>query len=135
MPVLHQILATFRHTARRDIARRGAEHAARFMTVCFDCTDEMKRLYPATVHVDGTARVQVLEPGSIAPYRPLLERFHALTGVPILVNTSFNRRGEPMVASPMDAVRTFTWSGIDALAIGRYLVVKSDRDTRAQWSY
>lgn len=79
---------------------------------------------PAVVHVDGTARIQLVRPDSPSPLRTLLERFHARTGLPILLNISFNRRGEPMVASPDDALKTFYYSGLDALAIGNFLIRK-----------
>ena len=113
-----------------EIAANATE---RFMLSVCRVRKEKQAEIPAVTHVDGTARVQVVGPDSPAPYRPLLERFHAKTGVPVLVNTSFNRRGEPMVASPLDAVRTFGWSGIDALAIGNYLAVKPDRTKQMQW--
>ena len=102
----------------------------RFMLSVCRVREDKKAIIPAVTHVDGTARVQVVGPGSNAPYRPLLEVFYQKTGLPVLVNTSFNRRGEPMVASPVDAVRTFAWSGIDVLAIGNYIAVKPDAQAK-----
>ena len=56
----------------------------------------------------------------------LLEKFKLITGVPVLLNTSFNRRGEPMVASPEDAIRTFMWSGLDYLILNNIIISKQD---------
>ena len=75
-------------------------------------------------HVDGTARVQTINREQNAAYYDLLQQFKALTGVPILVNTSFNTRAEPMVCSPRDAVECFWTSPLDALAIGSFLLEK-----------
>ena len=107
----------------------------RFMLSVCAVREQKKAEIPAVTHVDGTARVQVVGPGSDAPYRPLLERFYEKTGVPVLVNTSFNRRGEPMVSSPADAVRTYAWSGIDAISIGHAVAVKADRRARTRWGH
>ena len=79
---------------------------------------------PAVVHKDGTARVQTVEESDSPLFCGLLRAFERLTGVPLLLNTSFNLNGEPIVDSPEDAIRTFYSSGLDALAIGPYLLVK-----------
>jgi carbamoyltransferase len=79
---------------------------------------------PAVTHVDGTARVQLVWERSDSAFRRLLEHFDTLTGLPVLLNTSFNRRGEPIVSSPADALKTFTWSGLDCLVMGNVLVHK-----------
>ena len=80
---------------------------------------------PAIVHADGTARVQTVAPGD-GPFRELIERFFQLTGVPIVLNTSFNDHGEPIVESPLDAYQCFATTAIDALAIGSFLVTKAN---------
>ncbi len=80
---------------------------------------------PAVVHVDGSARVQTVAPDS-GPLARLLEAFAARTGVPILLNTSFNVAGEPIVETPADALRCFAATGIDAVALGGRLVVKRE---------
>jgi carbamoyltransferase len=77
---------------------------------------------PAVVHVDGTARVQTIDRCEEPLVADLLDRFGDLTGVPVLVNTSFNTAGRPMVDHPRDALECFGASPIDALAIGPYLV-------------
>jgi carbamoyltransferase len=79
---------------------------------------------PAVCHVDGTARIQTINRAQHPQYYDLLKAFQARTGVPVLVNTSFNTRGEPIVCTPRDAVECFWTSPLDALAIGSYLLVK-----------
>jgi carbamoyltransferase len=103
----------------------GAEHAARFMTVCFDCTDEMKANSPGVVHIDGTARPQLLRRDDNPDYYDIVAAFHDKTGIPSLVNTSFNMHEEPIVRSPRDAVRAFVHAGLDYLILGPYLVEQS----------
>jgi carbamoyltransferase len=81
-------------------------------------------LLPAITHADGTARVQVVEREAAPRYHALLERFGQATGAPVLLNTSFNLRGEPIVNTPAEAVRTFLASGMDALVVDRWVVEK-----------
>lgn len=75
-------------------------------------------------HIDGTARVQTVRRDQNSRYYDLLAAFERLTGVPVLVNTSFNTRGEPVVCTPRDSVECFWTSPLDALVIGSYLVEK-----------
>jgi carbamoyltransferase len=100
----------------------GIEHTARFMTVTFPCTEAMKRQSPAVVHIDGTARPQVVheetDPGYYRILRLVLER----SGIPSIINTSFNQHGEPIVCTPDDAIRSFRQGRLDAMAIGPFLV-------------
>jgi carbamoyltransferase len=102
----------------------SAELSARFMTVCFDCTEEFKRLAPAAVHVDGTARPQLLSPSDDPALHSLLDRMEQLTGAPVLINTSFNLHEEPIVCTPSDAVRAFDEAKLDALWMGPYVVTR-----------
>ena len=81
-------------------------------------------LVPAITHVDGTSRVQLVRRETNPRFAGLLEAFDAVAEVPMLLNTSFNRRGEPIVASPGDALETFLWTGLDALVLGDLLVTK-----------
>ncbi|MFO1087391.1 MAG: carbamoyltransferase C-terminal domain-containing protein [Reyranellaceae bacterium] len=83
---------------------------------------EKKSLIPAITHADGSARVQIVTSASNPTFHALLKAFERRKGVPILMNTSFNLRGEPMVDSPRDAIRTFSISGIDYLVLGRTVV-------------
>ena len=81
--------------------------------------------YPAITHVDNTARIQTVSPHDNTRFYELLDAFHALTGSPLLLNTSFNVMGEPIVCSPQDAVNTFRKSGIDILVMNNYIIKKS----------
>jgi carbamoyltransferase len=92
-----------------------------FMTLAPRVRPESRDRIPAAVHVDGTGRIQTVERESNPRYYGLIEEFGRLTGVPILLNTSFNR-SEPIVASPRDAVECFLKSGIDVLVLGDYYV-------------
>jgi carbamoyltransferase len=97
---------------------------APFMLFIFDVRPEVADRISAVRHVDGTARVQTVNRSQHPLYYDLLAAFHARTGVPILVNTSFNTRGEPMVNSPRDALESFWTSPLDALVIGPFLITK-----------
>ncbi len=81
-----------------------------------------ERQLPAVTHVDGSARVQTVGGEANPEFRELLRAFDALTGCPVLVNTSFNVRGEPIVCTPEDAWRCFLRTRIDCLVLGNYLV-------------
>ncbi len=99
-------------------------HDSPFMTFCFDVRAEWKDKVPEIVHVDNTARPQFVTRKANPLYYELLEKFQKLSGLPLLINTSLNRRGEPMVCSPEDALRMFDGSGLKYLAIGNFLVEK-----------
>ena len=100
----------------------GAERAARFMTMSFACTDWMREHCPGVVHVDGTARPQIVRRQDNPGLHRILEEYHHLTGLPALLSTSFNFQGEPTVCTPADAVRVFGLGHLDYLALGPYLV-------------
>ena len=95
-----------------------------FMLFVFDVRPERADRIPAVRHVDGTARIQTINREQNAPYYDLLRAFQARTGVPVLVNTSFNTRGEPIVCSPRDAVESFWTSPLDCLVIGSFVLSK-----------
>ena len=97
---------------------------APFMLFVFDVLPERAARIPAVRHTDGTARVQTVTAAQNPLLHRLLTEFEALTGVPVLVNTSFNTRGEPVVCSPRDALESFWTSPIDALFIGNHVVEK-----------
>ncbi len=97
---------------------------AQFMTITFDVADAWKARIPEVVHEDGTARVQVVERDSNPRYYALLEQMEALTGNAVVLNTSLNRRGEPMVCSPQDALNMFFGSDLEYLVLEDYLVTK-----------
>lgn len=106
-----------------DSRGKGAIEAP-FMLFVYDVLPEKADAIPAVRHADGTARVQTVTARQNALLHRLLTEFEALTGVPVLVNTSFNTRGEPVVCSPRDALESFWTSPIDALVIGSFLVEK-----------
>lgn len=93
-----------------------------YMLKVFRATELAKEKIPAVVHVDGTARVQSVTKSDLPLFHQLLTSFAGLTGVPVLLNTSLNDRGEPIVATPDDAVQFFIKSPVDILAIGPCLV-------------
>jgi carbamoyltransferase len=101
---------------------QGCEKTAEFMTITFDCTDDMKRMCPAAVHVDGTARPQLVSDRTNASFHKILRGYYERTDIPALINTSFNMHEEPIVCSPADAIRAFLMGNIDYLAIGSFLV-------------
>lgn len=101
----------------------GAVYAP-FMIMTFPVKEEKRHLIPAVVHVDGTTRPQMVRRSFNPLYYDMIKRFGDKTGVPIVMNTSFNLKGEPVVNSPRDAVRTFYSSGLDILAIGNFIVEK-----------
>jgi carbamoyltransferase len=79
---------------------------------------------PAVTHIDGSGRLQTVRKKDNPKYYALIKNFFKITGVPVVLNTSFNLKGEAIVCSPADAIRTFYSSGLDALVIGDYLIVK-----------
>ncbi len=102
---------------------RGAEFAAHFMTTTFECAEKTRAESPAVVHRDGTARPQLVTRTSAPLLYAILSRYRQLTGIPSIINTSFNIHEEPIVCSPDDAIRGFLRSGIDILYMqGGYLV-------------
>lgn len=96
-----------------------------FMTFAYPVVPDKAKLIPAAVHVDGTARVQTVNRVRNSVYYDLVKAFQAHTGVPVLINTSFNTQGEPIVCSPRDALACFWTSPLDALVIGPYVLEKT----------
>jgi carbamoyltransferase len=86
---------------------------------------------PAVTHVDGSARVQTVDRQRHGRFYDLLHRFHATTGCPVLVNTSFNIRGEPIVCTPEDAYRCFLATNIDCLVIENYVLMRDEQPSAA----
>jgi carbamoyltransferase len=106
-----------------------------FMLMVPKVRPERRPLLPGITHEDGSGRVQTLTAELNGRFYRLVRRFGELTGVPVVVNTSFNVRGEPIVCTPTDAYRTFLNSGIDALVIGDFIVTekKGTMDLEAAW--
>ncbi len=95
-----------------------------FMLFVYDVLPDKADRIPAVRHVDGTARIQTINRAQHPLYYDLIKAFEARTGVPVLINTSFNTRGEPIVCSPRDAIECFWTSPLDALVIGSFLLEK-----------
>jgi carbamoyltransferase len=90
---------------------------------------------PAITHVDYSSRIQTVHRETNPRYHKLLSVFKSLTGCPVLVNTSFNVRGEPIVCTPADAFRCFMGTGIEALAIGNCLLKKENQASNLAENY
>lgn len=100
----------------------GCEHTAQFMTVCLHCTAEFKKLCPAVVHVDGTARPQLVTKDSEPELYAILEQYEKLTGLPAIINTSFNVHDEPIVGDAIDAIIAFFQSDLDVLVLDQFII-------------
>ncbi len=101
-----------------------SRHPSPYMTFTFTVAEKWKSRIPEVVHEDGTARPQIVTARSNPRYYELITKFAAKTGVPVLLNTSLNRRGEPMVCSPEDALNMFYGCDLKNLALGDFLVKK-----------
>ncbi len=107
-----------------DLQQPARHYPARFMLLVVNVKSDKRHLVPATTHVDGSGRVQVVFPESNGRFHHLIERFYQATGVPVLLNTSFNLRSEPMVNSPKEAFATFSRSGLDLLVMDQFVIRK-----------
>jgi carbamoyltransferase len=101
-----------------------ARHAAEFMTITFDVRDAWRARVPAVVHVDGTARPQLVRRERNPLYWELIERYRQLSGIPLVLNTSFNVHEEPIVCAPAEALAAYADGRIDCLALGDYWLGK-----------
>jgi len=95
-----------------------------YMLLVYGIKKEKQKVIPAVTHVDGTGRVQTLTPDSNPKLYKLISEFEKLTNVPVILNTSFNVQGEPIVLSPKDALDCFYSTGMDALVLGNYVIEK-----------
>jgi carbamoyltransferase len=100
------------------------DHPAPYMTITFEVSEEWKQRVPEVVHEDGTSRVQIVEESTNPRYYALLKEMERLTGNGAVLNTSMNRRGEPMVCSPTDALNMFFGSDLEYLVLEDLLVTK-----------
>jgi carbamoyltransferase len=132
----------FRPFAPAILAERAADYFAGaipspFMTMALPIRPERRSELGAVCHVDGSGRLQTVEREVNPLYHRVIERFGELTGTPVVLNTSFNVKGEPIVCTPAEAVRCFCATGLDALIIDRFVLRKeqlSDDETAA-WSH
>lgn len=120
---------SFRPFAPSVLAEKCADYfetgyPSPYMLLVYNVRDEKKKVIPAVTHVDGTARVQTVEKSVKPLYWQLIKEFDAITGVPVILNTSFNVQGEPIVNSPADAYRCFMSTQMDNLVMGNYLLSK-----------
>jgi carbamoyltransferase len=118
MPFAPSVLAEHADAVFHGVEK--ARHAAEFMTVTFDVRDEWRSRIPAVVHVDGTARPQLVRREVNALYHRLISAYHALSGIPLVLNTSFNVHEEPIVCAPREAVRAFVERRVDCLGVGPF---------------
>ncbi|MBN2587812.1 MAG: hypothetical protein JXA64_03485 [Candidatus Fermentibacteraceae bacterium] len=149
------ILADPRREEMKDILNRVVKHREPFRPFCPSCLlessgdyfqgcgeapymiktypvlEEKKGDIPSVTHVDGTARVQTVDRNVNPFYYQVIESFQRITGVPVVLNTSFNIRGEPIVASPLDAIRCFYGTGIDDLVMPPFLLSKEGGKERS----
>ena len=103
-----------------------------FMLMVYPIVPSMRKKIPAVTHVDGSGRLQTIRKEQNPRYWGVVKAFGKLSGVPILINTSFNIRGEPIVCTPQDAYRCMTGTGIDYLVMDRFLI-KRDDNPRHMW--
>jgi carbamoyltransferase len=123
------LVADIRQDRRRNMS---VEEQALFG---IDKLNVVRSEIPAVTHVDYSARVQTVHANTNPLFHQLLTRFKALTGCPVLVNTSFNVRGEPIVCTPADAFRCFMGNELDMLVIGKCILHKADQDVRLKLDY
>lgn len=107
-----------------DLKDPAHHYPARFMLLVVNVKEDKRDAIPATTHVDGSARLQVVSRTSNPAYYRLIDRFGQATGVPLVLNTSFNLKGEPIVNTPREAFATFNRSGLDLLVLDQFLIQK-----------
>ena len=108
------------------IGIKGAELAAKYMTITFKCTEESGKKQPACVHVDNTARPQIVAKEDNPSFYKVISHYYQETGIGSILNTSFNVHEEPIVHSPEDAIKTYLQCGLDVLVLEDFMV-KRDR--------
>lgn len=123
------IVADVRDGKRRDMT---AEEQALFG---IDKLNVARSEIPAVTHVDYSARIQTVNADTNPAFHRLLKRFKELTGCPVLVNTSFNVRGEPIVCTPEDAFRCFMGNELDTLVVGNCVMTKTEQNPALKQDY
>lgn len=109
-----------------ELEKLDHKYITKFMLGVFPVKKEKKKIIPAITHVDGSGRLQIINAKQNARYYNLVKKFGKKTGVYVLMNTSFNLKGEPIVNSPANAFSTFCRCGLDILALEKYVVLKED---------
>jgi carbamoyltransferase len=108
---------------------------ARFMLYVAPVREEKRSVLPAITHEDGSGRLQTVYKDTNPSYHGIIRRFGELTGVPVIMNTSFNLKGEPIVESPAHAFNTFSLSGMDLLFLGNFIVKKDAKKKIAETKF
>ena len=111
---------------KRDFFQIDKNETVNFMEKVFLIKKKMRNKIPAVTHIDGTGRLQTVEKTTNPKFYDLIKEFFKITSIPILINTSFNLNGEPIVCTPKDAIRTFNTSGLDLLVIGDFIICKKN---------
>ncbi len=120
MPFAPAIIDKFADKCVKNLS--GAEFTSKFMNISFNVTEYMIDKCPAAVHVDKTARPQIVSEEDNRSFYEVLDNYYELTGIPAIINTSFNAHGEPIVMTPDQAIASFLDSDLDYLAINNFLV-------------
>jgi carbamoyltransferase len=120
----------FRPFAPAVLHEAGAEYfdgyyPSPFMLLVLPVRHDKREVIPAVTHVDGTGRMQTVTPEGNAAFHAVIDAFRARTGVPVVLNTSYNLRGEPIVNTPEQAIEDYLSTGMDALVLGPYLLEKT----------
>lgn len=111
-----------------DLPNPERHYPARFMLCVVDVKPEKREVLPAITHVDGTGRLQTVRAETNPRYHRMISTFGQATGVPVVLNTSFNLKGEPIVNTPEEAYRTFMACGMDLLALENFVIEKEEQD-------
>ncbi|MBN1384076.1 MAG: hypothetical protein JW983_04235 [Elusimicrobia bacterium] len=106
------------------IIKSGCEEPAEYMTITFFCSDFMQKNCAAAVHVDGTARPQIIDKDKNKDYYNILQEFYNITNIPSFINTSFNMHESPIICTPEDAIQSFLQGAVDILSLENYIVFK-----------
>ena len=107
-----------------EIFEISKKNKIEFMEKAVLVRSKWKNKIPAATHIDGTARVQTVYKNYNSKFYNLISEFYKITDIPVLINTSFNLNGEPIVEGPSDAIRTFFTCGLDVLVLGDYIIEK-----------
>jgi carbamoyltransferase len=122
MPFAPVTMIEYASMCYKDWSDQGLGATTRYMTCCYSCTDFMSENSPAVVHIDGTARPQIVSSDDNPIYWGILASYHKITGILTLINTSFNEHEAPIVCRPEEAVDVLVKGGIDVLVMPPYLV-------------
>lgn len=124
MPFAPSILIEYRNQC--CVGSDKAVYTASFMNISFNCTDYFRKTCPVAVHEDGTTRPQFVFKESNSNFYRVIDEYSKITGIPAIINTSFNIHEEPIVCCPEDALRVFNRTKIDYLAIANFLIERSN---------